>query len=241
MLTRALLLTLVPTAMLSAQGATTVVPVREMPPVVSASASAEAKFNPDRARINIAVQTRATTAAAAAADNAKKQSAVMTALRASGLANDQISTIGYNVNPEYRYPPNSSPTLIGYTVTNTVVAELRDLTQVGKVLDAALGSGANNVSSLEFYASNTDAPRQQAIGAAVQKARADAEVAAKAAGGSLGALIAMDVGGAQPQPPRPMYRVAMAAEAPAPPTPINPGEQTLTASVSMRWKFVPGR
>lgn len=241
MLTRALLLTFLPVTLLAAQQPATAVAPREMPPVIATSASADAKYTPDRARINIAVQTRASTAAAAAADNAKRQSAVIASLHSLGLKNDQISTVGYNVNPEYKYAPNSTPTLTGYSVTNTVVAEIRDLTQVGKVLDAALASGANNVSSLDFFASNTDAPRQQAISAAVQKARSDAEVAARAAGGSLGALMSLDVsGGSAIQPPRPMYRTAMAEAPPAPPTPINPGEQTLSASVSMRWRFVPG-
>ena len=243
MLTRALLLTFLPVTLLAAQEPATAIAPREMPPIIATSASADAKYTPDRARINIAVQTRASTAVAAAADNAKKQSAVIGSLHSLGLKNDQISTVGYNVNPEYKYAPNSTPTLTGYSVTNTVVAEIRDLTQVGKVLDAALASGANNVSSLDFFASNTDTPRQQAITAAVQKARANAEVAARAAGGSLGALLALDVGGGmEAPPPRPMFMArAVAGGQAAPETPINPGEQTLSANVSMRWRFVPGR
>jgi uncharacterized protein YggE len=244
-LTRALLLStaaLISAAPLRAQESVGAVP-RDPVPVISTSASGDAKYTPDRARIDIAVQTRATTAAAAASDNAKRQNAVISALRSAGLSNEQISTIGYNVNPEYKYAPNSTPTLVGYTVTNTVVAEVRDVSQLGKILDSALGAGANTVSSLQFYASNTDAARQQAIGAAVQKARADAEVAARAAGGTLGPLMSMDVfGGAQaPPPPRPMYRAMASAEVAAAPTPVTPGEQTITAGVSMRWRFVPGR
>lgn len=209
-------------------------------PTIASSASAEAKFTPDRATISISVQTKATTAAAAAADNAKKQSAVLTSLRALGLANTQLSTTGYSVNPEYRYDPNRPPTLTGYTVTNTVLADIHDLKQVGKILDTALASGSNMISSLDFYSSNTDSARQQALTDAVMKARSDAEVAARAAGGSLGALMHLSVGGAaSPQPPRPMY-AAKALASSVPETQINPGQQTLTVSVSADWRFNPG-
>lgn len=211
----------------------------EFAPTISSSATADAKFTPDRATISIAVQTRATTAAAAAADNAKKQSAVLAALRALGMTNDQLSTTGYSVNPEYRYDPNRSPTLTGYTVTNTVLADVHDLKQIGKVLDTALANGSNVISSLDFYASNTDAARQHALGDAVTRARSEAETAARAAGGTLGALVHINIGGGNAAPPpRPMF-MAKAVDSAAPETQINPGQQTITMSVTGSWRFVP--
>lgn len=215
---------------------------REPSPMISGSASSEVKFVPDRATVRISVQTRATTAAAAATENAKKQSAVLASLRSLGLPDEQLSTTDYNVSPEYRYEQNKSPVLIGYTVTNTILADVRDLKLLGKVLDASLSNGANMISSLDFYASNTDAARQKAVGDAVTKARAEAEVAARAAGGKLGGLISLNINGGSPMPPspRPMMMAARVAEAP-PPTPINPGEQSLTVTVYASWKFVPGQ
>ena len=205
---------------------------------ISSSASADAKFTPDRATISISVQTKAATAAAAAADNAKKQNAVLSALRSLGMTNEQLSTTGYNVSPEYRYDPNREPALTGYTVTNTVLADVHDLKQIGKVLDTALANGSNLISSLDFYSTNTETSKQQALADAVVKARAEAEVAAKAAGGSLGALIHLSVGGGQPVIPRMMFS-AKALAAPAPETQINPGQQTVTVNVSGDWRFVP--
>lgn len=214
---------------------------REPVPTISGSASSEVKFTPDRATVRISVQTRATTAAAAASENATKQNAVLAALRSLGLPNDQLSTADYSVTPEYRYEQNKSPVLTGYTVTNTILADVRDLKLLGKVLDASLSNGANMVSSLDFYASNTDAARQKAVGEAVAKARAEAEVAARAAGGELGGLISLNINGGNPipppAPPRPMMMAARAADAS---TPINPGEQSLTVSVYASWKFVAG-
>jgi uncharacterized protein YggE len=211
-------------------------PTIDQVPQIAVAAHGEIKVTPDRANIQISVQTRAATAAAAANENATKQAGVIAALRALGLSADQISTINYNVYPEQRYEPNKEPTIIGYNVTNTVSVEVRKLSQVGPVIDAALSKGANMISSLQFYASNTDDARRIAIASAVQKARADAEAAARAAGGTVGDLLEIIVGAYSAPPPRPMMRVS-AAVADQAQTPINPGEQTLSVDVSTRWRF----
>jgi uncharacterized protein YggE len=213
-----------------------IIPTIDQVPQIAVAARGEIKVTPDRANIQISVQTRAATAAAAANDNATKQAAVIAALRALGLSADQISTINYNVYPEQRYEPNKEPAIIGYNVTNTVSVDVRKLSQVGPVIDAALSKGANMISSLQFYASNTDDARRTAIASAVQKARADAEAAARAAGGTLGDLLEIAVGAYSAPPPRPMMRVS-AAMAEQAQTPINPGEQTLSVDVSTRWRF----
>ena len=209
-------------------------------PQIAVAGRGEVKVSPDRATIQISVQTRASTAAAAAAENANKQQAVLTALRALGLGNDQLSTISYNVYPEQRYEPNKEPTIVAYVVTNTILAEVRKLTQVGPVIDAALSHGANMIASLQFFSSNTEAARRTAIGTAIEKARADAEVAARAAHGSLGTLLEINIGAYSPPPPRPMMMMARKDAAQAD-TPINPGEETLAVEVNTRWRFIPGQ
>lgn len=230
-----LLMTIVPT--LSAQQPAINQPV-EQPPQIITAARGEVRVDPDRATIQISVQTRAATAAAAASQNAAKQKAVFDALRALGLASDQLSTINYNVYPEQRYEPNREPVVIGYNVTNTLLVDVKNLSQVGPVIDAALSKGANMITSLQFYASNTDEARRTAITSAIQKARLDAEAAARAAGGSLGGLLEVSVGTHYAPPPRPlaMARGQVAAAAPEA-TPINPGEQTLSVDVTTRWRF----
>lgn len=208
-------------------------------PQISVASAGEVKVTPDRANIQIAVQTRATTAAAAAAENAARQKAVIDALRALGLKPDQISTTGYNVSPEQRYEPNREPVVVGYNVTNTVSVDVSDLAMVGRIIDTAISKGANMISSLNFYSSNTDAARRQAMALAIQKARLDAEAAATAAGGSIGGLLEINVGAYFP-PPRPVeYSVQMKAATGAADTPINPGDQTVTVQVSTRWSFIP--
>ena len=210
----------------------------EQVPQIAVTGRGEVKVSPDRATIQISVQTRAPTAAGAAAENANKQQAVLTALRALGLGNDQLSTINYNVYPEQRYEQGKEPVIVAYNVTNTILAEVRKLTQVGPVIDAALSHGANMITSLQFYASNTEAARRTAIVTAIEKARADAEAAAKAARGTLGTLLEISIGSYSPPPPRPVMMMAKQAQAD---TPINPGEETLAVEVNTRWRFIPGQ
>jgi uncharacterized protein YggE len=230
-----LALSMISAPLLAQQGANNA-PVEPIPEI-SVAGHGETKVAPDRATIQISVQTKAATAAAAASENATKQAAVIAAIRALGIGPDQISTTGYNVYPEQRYEPNREPTIVGYNVTNTVSVDVRKLDQIGPVIDAALSKGANMISSLQFYASNTDEARRSAIASAIQKARLDADAAARAAGGSLGSLIEINVG---VQSPRPiiMARASMAQAADAAPTPISPGDQTVAVDVTARWRFV---
>jgi uncharacterized protein YggE len=203
------------------------------------SGQGEAKVTPDRVSVLVNVQTRALTATVAAADNAQRTRAVLTALGRLGLTTDQLSTEGYTAYPELRYEKDGgSPHVTGYVVTNSVRAESKRIEQAGSIIDAALSAGANMINALSFYASSIEEPRRQAIASAVGSARADAEAMAHAAGGSLGGLLELSTQGPT-VPPRPMFdlatrgKVAMAEQ-----TPINPGQQTVNVYVSARWLFV---
>jgi uncharacterized protein YggE len=209
------------------------------PPSLVTSGQGEAKVNPDRVSVLVNVQTRAATASAAAAENARRTRAVLDALGKLGLPKDQLSTEGYSAYPEMRYDrEGGTPRMVGYVVTNSVRAESKQVEQAGAIIDAALAAGANMINSLSFYASSIDEPRRQAIALAVASARADAEAMAQAAGGRLGALMELSTQGPT-VPPRPMFdmaargKVAMAEQ-----TPINPGQQTVNVFVTARWAFV---
>ena len=211
-------------------------------PQIVTSATGETTVSPDRARIEISVQTRAATAAAAAAENARKQQAVLNALKELGFGSDQLSTTNYNLHPEMNYRENQTPRVTGYSATNSVLVEVRDLALVGRAIDASLGAGANMISSLSFYASNTDEARRSALTSAVARARADAEALARAAGGSLGTLLEIaTVGPARPPVPFNTLQRRGGATMEAAQTPINPGEQTISVFVTARWVFLGGR
>lgn len=204
-------------------------------PAIVTSATGEAKLAPDRATIYVGVQSRGATAAAAARDNNQRQKAVIDAIVALGIARLQVSTENYNVNPETRFDQATQKTSVtGYVVSNVVRVELQRIDQVAPVIDAALAKGANQINSLDFYSSNSDAARRQALADAISAARGDADAMARAAGGSLGALLELSTGDVGP---RPVFRVA-AAPAMAASAPIEPGEQTIRVSVTTRWRFV---
>lgn len=216
-------------------------PLPSTVPVLSTSGQGEAKVTPDRASVMVNIQNRASTATAASSENATRTRAVLDALGGLGLSRDQLSTEGYTVYPEMQYDKNSGASRVsGYVVTNTVRAETKRPEQAGAIVDAALGAGANLINSLSFYASSIDEARRQAIGAAVASARADAEAMAHAAGGTLGGLIDLSTGGPTLQP-HPMFDVGIRAKSAmqSEPTPVNPGQQTVTVFVQGKWHFLP--
>ena len=211
------------------------------PPYIAASAAGETRVVPDRAMLNVAVESQGESAAKVGADNAAKQTRVIDAVKAAGIPAAQIRTSGYNVSPEYVHD-KGKPRITGYRAHNNVTVEVRDIASVGKVIDAALAAGANNIGAVGLFKANTDTARKDALQKAVAKARTEAEAAASAAGGSLGPLLELTIepyGMPQPLMGRVMATSAMMG-APAP-TPIETGELTVTAVVRARWQFTPGQ
>ena len=235
--TSALLLSALMAAPLAAQSPNAL----PAPPTIEVSGNGEAKVTPDRALIYIGVQTKGRTAALAGQENARLATAVLEAVRAAGIAREQIGTMNYSVNPSYRYYPDGrKPELTGYDASNTVRIEVRNLELVGKVIDASLGAGANNISGINFFASQIDATKREALGAATTDARLSADVMAKAAGGTLGALVNVTSQMQEIARPMPMAMLARVRVADAETPVVAPTEQTVTATVIGRWQFIPG-
>jgi len=120
-----------------------------------------------------------------------------------------------------------------------VRVEVRDIGMIGRAIDASLDAGANMISSLSFYSSTLENARREALARAVSDARKDAEAIARAAGGVLGPLVEITSMPNPGPPPMPMLRQAMERDAAAASTPIEPGQQTISAMVTARWVFVP--
>jgi hypothetical protein len=203
----------------------------------------EVKSAPDRATILFSVETRSATAAQASQQNATRQAAVLAALRAAGLGEADIGTVGYTLSPDMTYDePTRRARVVGYVARNTVRADVRTIENVGRVIDAAIRAGSNEVSSLQFWTSRREELRLEALQTAMRRACQEASAIAGAAGGSLGRLLqasSSDGPSYMPPPaPMPMMRAeaAMAAD-----TPVVPRELTLSATVSARWEFLPER
>jgi uncharacterized protein YggE len=227
----------VPIATLAAQE-----PPRSTTPQIVTTGQGEVRVNPDRATVSVGVQSRAATAAGAAAENSRKQRAVIDAIRAKGIPAEQIATSQFNVIPETRYDREGQavPRTLSYLVSNVITVELRRMDQVGPVIDAALGAGSNQINSLNFGLANADSARRAALAIAVGNARADAEAMARAAGGSLGSLIELSSASYDFPPPRPMDMRASVSLGEVANVPIEPGQEAVRATVTARWQFVQG-
>lgn len=206
-------------------------------PTITATGHGEARMTPDRATLSIGVQTKAATAAQASADNAQKQRAVIDAVKALGITDQQISTVEYSVYPESAPTNNTerTPRIIGYTVSNTVRVDVQKIDRLGAIIDAALGHGANAINSLDFSSSNEDDARRAALALAVQRARGDAEAMARGAGGRLGEMVEL-TSEAGTRPIQFGARMAISAGAA---TPISPGSEVVSVEVAGRWRYLP--
>jgi len=209
--------------------------------------SGEVNVRPDLARISLGVQNQATDSTAAAQTNADRTAKVIDAVKRAGVAERDIQTSNYSIYPQYENRPRPNPTqpgqfeqvLTGYQVSNTVRVTVRKIVDTGRVLDAAVKAGANVAQGIQF---DLDVPtaakaREEALGLAVADALRKARVIAQAAGVPQITLVAVVENGA-PGPIRPVYEgMAMMKTADAN-TPVQPGENTVMASVTVRYRFV---
>jgi len=216
--------------------------IRRDPRILSVTGTGTVQRQPDRAVVLVAVESRATTAQAAATANATKMDAIYAALRRMNIVPPKVATISYELQPQYNQPDQRNggeyvPRIIGYVAVNMVRVEVDSVPRTGSVLDAVIGAGANRIANLSFELKDMESARLEALRIAVQRARAEAEVVAEAAGQKLGSP--QSISSSSQWQPQPMYRrdvmaveVGMAAP---PPTPVEAGNLTIQASVSINY------
>ena len=205
---------------------------------ISVTGQGTVKSVPDRATLSFAVETTAARATEAAAENAKRSTAVATAVRPMLDAEDTATTTRYTVEPRYAPRPGETgePRITGYVARNEVLVETRRIDKVGALVDAATTAGANRVSGVQFSLSRRAESQRAALEQAGADARAQAESVAKGLGVRLkGVASATTVG---PIVPTPRFEaLGMAAEARATPTPIEPGEISVSATLQVTYEI----
>jgi uncharacterized protein len=190
---------------------------------------------PNVARITIGADVTDPSLANAQAEAARRMDAVINQLKASGIADNDIRTVNYSINPIYDQPnQGQQPTLRGYQVQNQVEVRVTNVAGLGALLDTAVSAGATRVMGIRFEASNMEDLKNQARDQAMQNARAKADQLARDAGVSVGRPVSIDesdTGGVTP------VRAAApaAALAAAPQTPIQPGDLQVTTTVRVVW------
>jgi uncharacterized protein YggE len=191
---------------------------------VTVSGNGAVSSVPDRAAITAGVESRAPTAQAALAANAKAMQKVIDALRDAG--GKKVTTSSVSLSPSLT--PEGQPD--GYVALNTVSAEFA-LGAAGAAIDAAVAAGANTVYGPTFTSSDRAALYGKALEAAVADAKAHAQILATATGRSLGDAITISESSSAPVP----YYEKTAASDVSAPTPIVSGAQDTTAAVSVTY------
>lgn len=212
--------------------------------LLTVNAEGRATRAPDVAVFTAGVASTGTTAGQALSANAAAMNRVIAALEKAGVASRDIQTSNLSLNPVYAEPrrlPNGSveqgpPRITGYQVSNQVTVKQRNLDQFGRVIDTLVSAGANQVNGPSFQVDNSDAATDEARVDAIKKARARAELYARAAGLRIVRVLTISESGSY-APPVPMYRMAVAQAAEA--SPVAPGEVALNVNVAVQFELAP--
>jgi uncharacterized protein len=205
------------------------------PRVISVSAVGRVSVKPDTALLHIGAETRAPALADATADADRRMRDVLARVKALGVADADIATVSYSVDPLVtpRAGEADPAHITGYRVLNVVQVRVRDLAAVGRVIDGAVGAGANTLPSLQFTVEDRAVPEARARTLAVRAAAAKAAQIAVAAGVRLGEPVLLSEGASV----RPlMYRgqfTRLASD--SGPGPVEPGQLEIEVSVEAQY------
>jgi uncharacterized protein YggE len=186
---------------------------------------------PDFARVTLDVTNTGKTAGEAMADNAKAASALVSLIKAEGVAPADIQTSNLSISPIFSQPSRgqvTAPTITGYSVSNIVALKFHDIPRLGGLLDKAVTAGANSVSSVGFDHTDPSVLLDKARALAVADAKRKANVYANAAGAKIGRLMTLTEEQGRNPIARYLPRAYMATA--AVPTPIEADEDKLTVT-----------
>ncbi len=206
-------------------------------PTISVSGEGVVEAAPDRATISLGIISRDKNAAKVQNDNARIAAEIIKAVSSLGVERKNIRTGNYSFHQTFRHENNRSiPD--GYEANNTVTVLVDDLNLVGRVIDVALASGANNVDALQFGIHNKTALQNEAIRLAIRNAREKAELVAAEFGKKIVGVRAISVNSGAISAPRmnKMAALEMSMDD-AYDTPIETGTLSCTASVHVEFEM----
>ena len=215
--------------------AQTSAPQASGPAVIVTSGEAEVKRPADRAWVVVNAESRSKDPKEAQRQNTEAMSAVQAKLKGMALGDDAVRTVSFELHPEFDYN-NGRQTLRGYVARNSIEVRVDDVTRVGEVLTAVVGSGATSVGGLRFDLKDREGAEREALTRAVASARARADAAATGAGLTVDRILRIeDSRASMPEPPRPMIamRQGMEAMSAAADVPVTVGNITVRAMVSL--------
>ena len=204
---------------------------------VSVSGSGSVNGVPDQAVIVLGVRTEDENAAQALTLNNTQMQALITALRAAGVAQADIRTLTVQLQPRYQPPPTSRaedmPTVDGFIAINTVEVTVRDLDNLGELLDSAIAAGGNQIEGIRFEFADPAALLDQARQAAMEDAQHKAEQLSQLAGARLGVVLTISESSVTPFPSmRDLAQANVGGQ-----VPISPGTQAVQVDIQVTWEL----
>jgi hypothetical protein len=203
------------------------------PTGITVTGTGEVTGTPDTVEVNLGVAVLAETVQQATTTAAQKADALISALTDGGVDRTDITTTDYSIYPEYDYSTNTER-LVGYRVSNTVRAKIRNVDDTGSLIDAATAAGGDDVrvSGLQFSIDDDADLVEAARTAAWNDALAKATQLAELSGQELGQAISINETVSSTPPP--VFYERAAADA-AVETPIEPGTSAVTISLSVNF------
>jgi uncharacterized protein YggE len=201
------------------------------PDVVVANGEAVLKRAPDRAFVNVTVETRAKSPRDAQRLNAEAMTAVRERLTQARIPREAIRTLGYDLQQEFDFA-GGKRTPRDFVARNTIEVQLDDIARVGELLDVVVQGGATAVSGVRFDLQDREKAEREALRLAVTDGRARAEAAAAGAGRAVDRVVKVeDVRDGPITMARPMMMAMKSADAPE--TPVEPGLIEIRARVTV--------
>lgn len=212
-------------------------------PQIMVTGQGSAQLAPDMALLQLTVTREAETAREALDANSAAMAEVLAALRAQGIAERDIQTANFSIQPRYVYPKPKSgaeqppPRIVGYTVRNGLGVRVRELDKLGQIIDRSVTLGVNEGGSITFTNDDPSAAIEQARVRAVKEAAAKAGTLASAAGVKLGRVLSISEQSFNPGPSPMMHSRAMMADA-MESVPVAAGENSYKVTVNMSYAIV---
>ncbi|MBZ9604220.1 SIMPL domain-containing protein [Phyllobacterium sp. KW56] len=212
-------------------------------PRIVVTGEGQAASAPDMAIISLVVLQEKPTAREALTANNEAMAKVLDAMKKAGIAERDLQTSGFNIEPRYVYPDNKdntqppeAPKIVGYAVSNSLTVRVRDLKKVGDILDQSVTLGVNQGGNLTFTNDKPEAIVEEARKNAVANALAKAKTLTEAADVGLGKVIEISEQSYSPRP-MPMGQAKMMAAAPADSVPVATGENTYNVNVNVTFEL----
>ena len=209
--------------------------------IINVSATGDTSIAPDLAFLTVSVLREAPTAREALDANTMAMTDVLSAMKASGVAERDLQTSGFSINPIIVYPraedTQSPPKITGYQVSNGLTVRVRDLAKLGEIIDQSVTLGVNAGTSITFGNDNPAEAIKAARIEAMKEALDKAKTLVEAGGAKLGKIISINESSNQPQPMMMQARMEMDSAAPKS-VPIAAGESSYSVNVNVAFEII---